>query len=97
MWGQCAIRIRVLVCGVLMAVSGCQSPFGNRPLIESGSPITPRNLASQENPGDTEGGAGEGQTRRKPNPCHPHCPWWDEDAKGMNPHVTPERIRGGIY
>jgi hypothetical protein len=98
MWGIRAIRVGVLLGGLLATVAGCSSLNPTLPLIPSpDQSITPRNLGSQEDSSDSKSGTDEVQTRRKPNWRHPHCPWWDEDAKKTESHLTPERIHGGIY
>ena len=89
MWGIRAIRVGVLLCGVLALVvaAGCQNAWkGHRPMIEPGGSPTPRNLQSQENSGDDK------NPERVLNDWNRGGRFQDQPK-----HLTPERIHGGIY
>lgn len=91
MWGIRAIRVGVLLCGVLATIAGCscQNPWVGQPLIpsRSGGDLTPRNLQSQEDTDDKDAEKVLREWKRNP------ADWGFKDQM----RLTPERVHGGIY
>lgn len=87
MWGIRTIRVGVFLCGLVMSVAGCGAMNTGVPLIPSrDQSIAPRNLQSQENSGDDK------NPERVLNDWNRGGRFQDQPK-----HLTPERIKGGIY